>query len=96
MDVLTHEQLSQEIGGLGNGWEERGGTLHKEFRFEDFAAAMAFANRIADAAEAEDHHPDMLVAWGKVELWWVNHSAGGITAKDVEMARRSDEAQPST
>lgn len=93
MDVLTQEQLSQEIGGLGNGWEERGGALHKEYGFGDFAGAMAFANRVADAAESEDHHPDMLVAWGKVELWWVNHSAGGITAKDVEMARRSDQAQ---
>jgi 4a-hydroxytetrahydrobiopterin dehydratase len=92
MDVLTPEQLEQEVGGLGNGWEQRDGTLHKAYAFEDFAGAMAFANRVAEAAEAEDHHPDMLVGWGKVELWWVNHAAGGITAKDVEMARRSDRA----
>ena len=52
---------------------------------------MAYANRVADAAEQADHHPDMLVGWGKVELAWVNHAAGGITEKDVEMARRSDE-----
>ena len=45
MDVLTQEPLSQEIGGLGNGWEERGGTLHTEYRFADFAGAMAFAHR---------------------------------------------------
>jgi 4a-hydroxytetrahydrobiopterin dehydratase len=51
---------------------------------------MAFANRVADAAEQADHHPDMLVGWGKVELIWVSHSAGGITGNDVDMARRSD------
>ena len=38
-----------------------------------------------------DHHPDLLVTWGAVEVAWVNHSEGGITAKDVDMARRSDQ-----
>jgi 4a-hydroxytetrahydrobiopterin dehydratase len=93
MSVLTEHQLSDAIGELGPGWEERDGALHKRYEFEDFAAAMAFANRVADAAEQADHHPDMLVGWGKVELSWVNHAAGGITGKDVDMARRSDELE---
>jgi 4a-hydroxytetrahydrobiopterin dehydratase len=52
---------------------------------------MALANRIAEAAEGADHHPDMAVAWGRLELAWVSHSEGGITDRDVAMARRSDE-----
>jgi 4a-hydroxytetrahydrobiopterin dehydratase len=52
---------------------------------------MAFANRVAEAAEGADHHPDMLVGWGKVELAWVSHDVGGISQRDVDMAKRSDE-----
>jgi 4a-hydroxytetrahydrobiopterin dehydratase len=91
MTILTPQQLTDAIAGLGDGWEERDGALHKAYSFDDFAAALAFANRVGDAAEHADHHPDMLVGWGKVELSWVNHAAGGITEKDVDMARRSDE-----
>ena len=72
------------------GWEVRDGALRKRYAFPDFASAMVFANRVADAAEAADHHPDMLVSWGAVELAWVTHSAGGITERDAEMAERSD------
>ncbi|MDX6532396.1 MAG: 4a-hydroxytetrahydrobiopterin dehydratase [Gaiellales bacterium] len=90
MDVLDQSALDQRLAGLP-GWEARDGALRKSYSFDDFAGAMAYANRVADAAEAADHHPDMLIGWGKVELAWVSHSAGGITENDVQMARRSDE-----
>jgi 4a-hydroxytetrahydrobiopterin dehydratase len=88
--VLSPEQLNEAIASLGEGWADRDGALRKEFRFADFAAAMSFANRVADAAEKADHHPDMLVGWGRVELAWVSHDVGGISERDVEMARTSD------
>ena len=90
MGVLSPEQLNQAIASLGEGWANRDGALRKEFRFPDFAAAMSFANRVAEAAEKADHHPDMLVGWGRVELAWVSHDVGGISERDVEMARASD------
>ena len=90
MAVLTPEQLNEAVASLGEGWADRDGALRKEFRFADFAAAMSFANRVADAAEKADHHPDMLVGWGRVELAWVSHDVGGISERDVEMARTSD------
>jgi 4a-hydroxytetrahydrobiopterin dehydratase len=90
MGVLSPEQLNEAIASLGEGWADRDGALRKEFRFADFAAAMSFANRFADAAEKADHHPDMLVGWGRVELAWVSHDVGGISERDVEMARASD------
>ena len=52
--------------------------------------ASRFCQAVADAAEAEDHHPDIFVTWGLVELAWVTHSEGGITDRDSAMARRSD------
>ena len=90
MAVLTPEQLNEAVASLGEGWADRDGALRKEFSFADFAAAMAFANRVAEAAEKTDHHPDMMVGWGRVELAWVSHDVGGISERDVEMARTSD------
>jgi 4a-hydroxytetrahydrobiopterin dehydratase len=90
MEPFDQETLDQRVAELP-GWEARDGALRKSYSFDDFAGAMAYANRVAGAAEEADHHPDMLVGWGKVELAWVSHSAGGITENDVRMARRSDE-----
>jgi 4a-hydroxytetrahydrobiopterin dehydratase len=91
MAVLNELELSEAVTSLGNGWEVRDGALRKRYEVADFAAAMALANRIADAAEHADHHPDMVVGWGRLELAWATHSEGGITDRDVAMARRSDE-----
>lgn len=91
MGTLSSEQLDQAIASLGEGWADRDGALRKKYTFADFASAMAFANRVAEAAEGADHHPDMLVGWGKVELAWVSHDVGGISQRDVDMAKRSDE-----
>jgi 4a-hydroxytetrahydrobiopterin dehydratase len=91
MAVLNELELTEAVTSLGAGWTLQDGALHKRYDFPDFAAAMAVANRVADAAEQADHHPDMLVGWGRLELSWVTHSEGGITDRDVAMARRSDE-----
>ncbi|HYW29845.1 MAG TPA: 4a-hydroxytetrahydrobiopterin dehydratase [Gaiellales bacterium] len=91
MAVLNELELSEAVASLGAGWSVQGGALHKCYDVTDFAAAMAIANRVADAAEQADHHPDMLVGWGRLELTWVTHSEGGVTDRDVAMARRSDE-----
>jgi 4a-hydroxytetrahydrobiopterin dehydratase len=90
MTVLTQDQLTAALADL-DGWEVRDGALHRRFEFADFAAALAYANRVGEAAEAADHHPDLLVTWGAVEVSWVNHAEGGISEKDIAMAGRSDE-----
>jgi 4a-hydroxytetrahydrobiopterin dehydratase len=90
MDVLSSEQIGTALQGLDS-WGVREGALHRRYTFDDFAGAMAFANRVAAAAEEAGHHPDILVTWGACELTWVSHSAGGITENDVAMARLSDQ-----
>ncbi|MBK8915206.1 MAG: 4a-hydroxytetrahydrobiopterin dehydratase [Phycisphaerales bacterium] len=64
--------------------------LQREFRFPDFAAALAFTNAVGAVAEGQDHHPDIYLGWGKVrvELW--THSAGGLTEADFIVAARID------
>ena len=72
-------------------WRREGDEIVREWRFEDFGEAMAFVNRVAEAAEEANHHPDIFVhGWNKVRLSLTNHSAGGLTDADFAMADRID------
>ncbi len=71
-------------------WDEVEGALERTYELPSFAEAIAFVNRIAEVAEAENHHPDIAVSYRKVTLRWTTHSAGGITDRDRELAERSD------
>lgn len=73
-------------------WRREGDQIVREWRFDDFAAAMVFVNRVAEAAEEANHHPDILIhGWNNVTLSLTNHSAGGLTEADFEMAARIDQ-----
>jgi len=71
-------------------WQEVDGALERTYELPSFAEAIAFVNRIAELAEAENHHPDLAVSYRKVTLRWTTHSAGAITDRDRELAARSD------
>jgi 4a-hydroxytetrahydrobiopterin dehydratase len=71
------------------GWAEVDGALQREFKFDTFPDAIAFVNRVAELAEAENHHPDIAVSYRDVTLRWRTHSADAITDNDREMAARS-------
>jgi 4a-hydroxytetrahydrobiopterin dehydratase len=73
------------------GWNEVRGALQRGFRFKDFGEAIAFANRLAAAAEEADHHPDISISWNAVTVRWWTHTKRAITERDVRMARRTDE-----
>jgi 4a-hydroxytetrahydrobiopterin dehydratase len=69
-----------------------GSAIEREREFPDFAAAIAFVNRVAELAEHANHHPDILVhGWNKVRLTLSTHSEGGLTEADFALARRIDE-----
>lgn len=70
-------------------WSEVEGALERTFECASFTAAVAFVNRLAELAEREDHHPDMLLSYRKVTVRWVTHSADGITDRDRELAAAS-------
>ena len=72
-------------------WREEDESLIRDYEFKDFAAAMAFVNQVADAAEEANHHPDILVhGWNKVRLTLTTHSEGKLTENDRAMAERID------
>ena len=88
-DLLGEDEIVSRLED--SDWQREGDEIVRELKFEDFAAAMAFVNRVAEAAEAANHHPDILVhGWNKVKLSLTNHSAGGLTDADFEMAKRID------
>ena len=78
------------------GWNEVRGALQRGYRFKDFAEAMAFANRLAEAAEAANHHPDLAISWNAVTVRWRTHVKRAITERDVDMARLTDELASSS
>ena len=89
MALLSDEQI--ETGLEGREWRREGEALVREWRFADFGAAIAFVERVAEIAEASNHHPDILVhGWNKVRLTLSTHSEGGITAADIALAQRLD------
>ncbi len=88
-DVLSDDDIGSRLED--SEWQREGDEIVRERKFEDFAAAMAFVNRVAQEAEEANHHPDIVVhGWNKVRLSLTNHSAGGLTDADFEMASRID------
>jgi 4a-hydroxytetrahydrobiopterin dehydratase len=76
---------------MTDGWTQEGEELVRDFELADFAAALAFVNRVGDAAEAADHHPDILLhGWNKVRLTLSTHSEGRVTDADHALAATID------
>ncbi len=64
--------------------------LRREFKFKNFEQALAFANQVGALAEAHNHHPALLVEWGKVTVRWWTHKIGGLHRNDTVMAAKTD------
>jgi 4a-hydroxytetrahydrobiopterin dehydratase len=89
MAVLTDEQVDAALPDL-DGWERADGALRRSVKFASFLAGIDAVRRVAEHAEAKDHHPDIDIRWRTVTFALVTHSEGGITDKDVAMARDID------
>ena len=88
--LLSDIAIQRALGSLP-GWARRGTMLQKTYAFPTFPAGIAFVNRVASAAEAADHHPDIDIRYTKVLCMLSTHTAGGITQKDLDLAQRMDE-----
>jgi 4a-hydroxytetrahydrobiopterin dehydratase len=86
------EPLLTELVGQLDGWTSDGKRLEKTYTLKGFTAAIAFVDRIADAANAADHHPDIHVEdYKKVRVVLTTHASGGISRSDIDLAKRIDE-----
>lgn len=91
MTALTNQQILEQLKSLKN-WIYVNNSISKEFEFKDFIEAMAFVSSAALEAEKMDHHPDILIyGWNKVKINLSTHSAGGVTEKDFQLAKKIEE-----
>ena len=89
MAILTESARAEALAPL-DGWafDAARNGIAKRFVFADFPAAFAFMTRVALAAEKADHHPEWSNVWNKVEILLSTHDAGGVTGKDIALARQ--------
>ena len=92
MAKLSGTERQEALGALP-GWthDEGRDAIARSFRFRDFGEAFAFMTRVALEAEKADHHPEWGNVWNRVDILLTTHSDGGLTAKDVALARKIDE-----
>jgi 4a-hydroxytetrahydrobiopterin dehydratase len=86
--VLTEREREEALAGLP-GWtyDEARSGIAKSFKFADFGAAFAFMTRVALEAEKADHHPEWSNVWNRVDILLSTHSDGGVTARDIALAK---------
>ena len=87
--LLTEPEIAASLASVP-GWRREGDELVRIFRCETFRAAIALVGRVADAAEAADHHPDIEISWRRVTFRLTTKASHGLTAKDVAMAATID------
>ena len=86
MDTLNQEQIGAALAEL-DGWGFESEALTRTFRFADFVHAVDFVEALAEVAEEQKHHPDIDIRYNKVTLRLSTHTAGGVTRRDVDLAR---------
>ena len=89
MARLSDAEARTRLAAL-TGWEIDGDRLRKRYTHATFPAAIAFVNRVAEMAEAADHHPDILIESRHVTLTLTTHDEGGLSARDFSLAARID------
>jgi 4a-hydroxytetrahydrobiopterin dehydratase len=91
MPKLSDAQIRDDMKSLP-GWEYQDNALRKMFRFKEFMDGIRFIGRIAEIAEAADHHPDMHINYTRVTFICSTHSEGGVTEKDIRLAKQIEQA----
>ena len=89
MADMNPEQIKAALPAVKD-WKKQSASITRTYQFKDFAAAMAFVNKVAQAAESANHHPDIDIRWNKVTLALATHSEGGLTQKDFDLAKQID------
>lgn len=91
MKVLSEKEVKERLNDL-KGWTHSSQGIQRTFTLDGFPAVMRLVNRVAELAEAADHHPDMFISYDKVTFTLITHDAGGITGKDFDLASRIEQA----
>ncbi len=93
MAKMKEGDLKKALDGARE-WTLVGEGIQRTFKFKDFVEAMRFVDAVAGVAEADQHHPDILVRWNLVTLTLTTHDDGGLSPKDFAMAKKVDRLVP--
>lgn len=85
MPRLTTAEVTEKLAAIPV-WQLSGSNIERTITFADFPAAIAFVNKVAEAAENANHHPDIDIRWNKVRLALSSHDAAGLTERDFKLA----------
>ncbi len=85
MKVLPRNEIEKKLGALP-GWKLTEEGIRKNYKLDSFMSAIDLVHRVAEAAEAANHHPDILIQYDQVTFTLITHDAGGITRKDFDLA----------
>src|SRR5215467_5580892 len=89
--TYTEAQIAEKLRDL-RGWYFEDGWIRRVYKTDGWPTTLMLVNAVGFVAEAADHHPDLSVTWGRITVKLSTHSAGGITDKDFELARRIEDA----
>lgn len=87
-DLLSDDEIEAQ---LPDGWERDGDEIVRAYEFDDYLDGVEFATRVAEVAEEEFHHPEMIIGYQEVEVRLTTHDAGGITDQDLRLAQLFDD-----
>lgn len=90
---LAADEVDDALAKIA-GWKVENDRLKRRFSFSNFAESLAFVNKVGEAADALDHHPDIKMGWGYAEIESTTHDRGGITDMDLELVRRINGLRP--
>jgi len=93
VEAYTPDQAQAMMPQINKEWMlvDDAHLLVREFRFKDFKDAMMFANKVAEIAEEEEHHPDLAISWGSVSIELSTHAIGGLSENDFILAAKIDQ-----
>jgi len=87
---LNQQEIAERLQGLPE-WKLEGEEIVRKLEFKDFVESMKFVNKVAEIAEATQHHPDITINWNKVTLSLTTHDSGGLTKNDFDLAAKIDQ-----
>ncbi|HUQ20537.1 MAG TPA: 4a-hydroxytetrahydrobiopterin dehydratase [Gemmatimonadaceae bacterium] len=91
-EQLSDIEIQRDLGALP-GWSRKGSAIVKTYQFRSFSEGISFVDRVAELAEAAGHHPDIDIRYTKITCSLSTHDSGGITQKDLDLARAIEDAE---
>jgi len=89
MSLMKDSDINDSLEKM-NGWKYNESSIKKTFSFDSYMDSIKFIDRLAEAAEKANHHPDMVVGWCSIEVTFTSHDMGGVTKTCVDMAKQTD------